>query len=237
MSDSATPSSPPGSSFHGIFQARKLQWVVMPCSRRSSWSLTSLALAGRIFTTSATWEVPRIPHVQGQLSWHSTTQEPHALQLENAPHTIVNSLYAATKTHRTAQRKPHKWFRLFHQLWRLIKISLQSAQDIVHIQKLLTHLLLLRFSPGVSRRRSLSVDAGIIRCLPWQYPLPCCCTSICSLCPEGPACSCWIVDSYEASREVTWRVWWRWQNCGNLSGERASHHILLQCDLASLLSS
>ena len=29
--------SPPGSSVHGIFQARILEWVAMPSSRESSW--------------------------------------------------------------------------------------------------------------------------------------------------------------------------------------------------------
>ena len=54
--------SPPGSSAHGILQARVLEWVAMPSSRGSSdpeiepESLTSPALAGRLFTTSATWE-------------------------------------------------------------------------------------------------------------------------------------------------------------------------------------
>ena len=54
--------SPPGSSVHGILQARTLEWVAMPSSRGSSdpeiepESLTSPALAGRLFTTSATWE-------------------------------------------------------------------------------------------------------------------------------------------------------------------------------------
>ena len=54
--------SPPGSSVHGILQARILEWVAMPSSKRSSWpgikptSLMSPALAGGFFTTSATWE-------------------------------------------------------------------------------------------------------------------------------------------------------------------------------------
>ena len=50
--------SPPGSSVHGILQARVLDWVVMPSSRGSSWSrdgtcvfLLSLALAGGFFTS------------------------------------------------------------------------------------------------------------------------------------------------------------------------------------------
>ena len=49
--------SPPGSSVHGILQARVLEWVAMPSSRGSSCprdrtaSLTSPALAGRFFST------------------------------------------------------------------------------------------------------------------------------------------------------------------------------------------
>ena len=45
--------SPPGSSVHGILQARILEWVAVPSSRES---LMSPALAGRFFTPSATWE-------------------------------------------------------------------------------------------------------------------------------------------------------------------------------------
>ena len=56
--------SPTVSSVHGILQARILEWVAMPFCRGSSQSRdrthvsTSLALAvfGRFFTTSATWE-------------------------------------------------------------------------------------------------------------------------------------------------------------------------------------
>ena len=55
--------SPPGSSVHGILQARILEWVAMP----SSVGLPDPgikpvshfpALAGGFFTTSATWEAP-----------------------------------------------------------------------------------------------------------------------------------------------------------------------------------
>ena len=62
--------SPPGSSVHGILQARILEYVSMPSSRGSSqsWDLSqswnryknkvliSPALIGRFFTTSASWE-------------------------------------------------------------------------------------------------------------------------------------------------------------------------------------
>ena len=49
----------PGSSVHGILQARTLEWVVMPSSGESShprdWTQVSL-IAGRFFTTWATRE-------------------------------------------------------------------------------------------------------------------------------------------------------------------------------------
>ena len=56
--------SPPGSSVHGIFQARTLEWVAMPSSRGSSLprdqsaSLMSPALACGFLTTRATREPP-----------------------------------------------------------------------------------------------------------------------------------------------------------------------------------
>ena len=56
--------SPPGSSVHGILQARVLEWA--PCSPPGDLpapgikpeSLRSPALASRFFTASATWEAP-----------------------------------------------------------------------------------------------------------------------------------------------------------------------------------
>ena len=56
--------SPPGSSVHGILQARILEWVAMPSSKESfqpgtePMSLMFPALAGRFFTTSTNWEAP-----------------------------------------------------------------------------------------------------------------------------------------------------------------------------------
>ena len=52
----------PGSSVHGVLQARMLDYVVMPSSRGSSRprdqavSFMSIALAGGFFTTRNTWE-------------------------------------------------------------------------------------------------------------------------------------------------------------------------------------
>ena len=44
----------PGSSIHGILQARILEWVALPSFKGSSWP--SPALAARLFNTSATCE-------------------------------------------------------------------------------------------------------------------------------------------------------------------------------------
>ena len=61
----------PGSSVHGILQARILEWVAMPSSRGSSlprdWTcVSSTSCIGRCFffffflTTSTTWEASRV---------------------------------------------------------------------------------------------------------------------------------------------------------------------------------
>ena len=56
--------SPPGSSVYGILQANILKWVPFPSPGDlldpgiEPMSLRSPALAGRFFTTSATWEAP-----------------------------------------------------------------------------------------------------------------------------------------------------------------------------------
>ena len=52
--------SPPGSSVHGILQARTLEWVRdLPNSGLMSPAYP--AMAGGFFTTSATWETPSLP--------------------------------------------------------------------------------------------------------------------------------------------------------------------------------
>ena len=58
----------PGSSVHGILQARVLEWVAMPSSRDSNLpnsgikpaSLMSPAFAGGFFTTRTTWEAQEL---------------------------------------------------------------------------------------------------------------------------------------------------------------------------------
>ena len=71
--------SPPGSSVHGILQARIQEWVAVPSSKGSSHrgikptSLMSPAMAGRLFITRATWEAQVMSHRQlGALGLHET---------------------------------------------------------------------------------------------------------------------------------------------------------------------
>ena len=59
--------SPPGSSIHGIFQARVLEWVAISFSRGSSWprGWTQVShIAGRCFTIWATREA-----LSGRKEW------------------------------------------------------------------------------------------------------------------------------------------------------------------------
>ena len=61
--------SPPGSSVHGIFQARILEWVTISFSRRSSWlrDWTQVScIVGRCFTVWATREVKPRQHIKKQ---------------------------------------------------------------------------------------------------------------------------------------------------------------------------
>ena len=71
--------SPPGTSVHGIFQARMLEWVALPSSKWSSRprDLTSPALAGSFFTTSATWET--LLNMNVSCSVMSDSLQPHEL--------------------------------------------------------------------------------------------------------------------------------------------------------------
>ena len=61
---SLTDCGPPGSSVHGIFQVKILEWLPLPTPGDLSNPgiepvfLTSPALASRLFTTSATQEAP-----------------------------------------------------------------------------------------------------------------------------------------------------------------------------------
>ena len=67
--------SPPGSSVHGVLQARILEWIIMPSSREGSQPrdrthiFMSPALAARFFTISTTWEATHCPPSPFNLVW------------------------------------------------------------------------------------------------------------------------------------------------------------------------
>ena len=88
---------PPGSSVHGILQARILEWIIMPSSRGSSqeWKPSSHmapALAGWFFITSATWEAQVNKQPRTRLrNIHSETDQPS--------HLSFSSSYTHTHTH------------------------------------------------------------------------------------------------------------------------------------------
>ena len=61
----------PGSSVHGILQAKILEWVTIPFSKESYWPRDQIQVscnAGRFFTIWATKEAP-IRHTTTEMEW------------------------------------------------------------------------------------------------------------------------------------------------------------------------
>ena len=73
----------PGSSVHGILQARTLEWIAMLSFRRFSWPreqtlISSVSCIGRrVLSTSPTWEAHRtqVPSMKEQVSFVSSLDE------------------------------------------------------------------------------------------------------------------------------------------------------------------
>ena len=67
----------PGSSVHGIFQARILEWVVISFSRRSSWPRDQTCvscIAGRFFITEPPRISPKVEETKRQERKRKMTQ-------------------------------------------------------------------------------------------------------------------------------------------------------------------
>ena len=63
----STDCSLPGSSVHGVFQARVLDWVAISCSRGSSWPRDRTqvsSIADRRFTVRTTREAQNVVELQ-----------------------------------------------------------------------------------------------------------------------------------------------------------------------------
>ena len=79
MSNSLPPMdrSPPGSSIHGILQARILEWVAMPSSRGSSlprdqtYNYYAFCIGRRVLYHRATWKAPIHTSITFQIQFSS----------------------------------------------------------------------------------------------------------------------------------------------------------------------
>ena len=82
--------SPPGSSVHGIFQARILEWVAISSSRGSSWPgdrtpiLRSPEMEGRFFITGTTWAAPRFNNLY-KISQLAASRAKTRIMIQHSP--------------------------------------------------------------------------------------------------------------------------------------------------------
>ena len=103
--------SPLGSSVHGILQIRILEWVAMPSSRGSSWSmdwimfLMSPALVRRFFTISATWEALDVP--EDSQTQHIENQSQHPCLQINFPFSVNNATSTWSPKRETGRHSEH----------------------------------------------------------------------------------------------------------------------------------
>ena len=94
--------SPPGSSVHGVLQARILEWVATLFFGGSSQtkdepaSVLSCALAGEFFTTNATWEAPHPRTNQHQKIYKQ--EMPERVWREGKPPTLLVGIDLDTAT-------------------------------------------------------------------------------------------------------------------------------------------
>ena len=73
----ATSWTLPGSSVHGILQARTQEWVAIPLSRGSSWPrdwIRVSCIAGRFFTIWATREAQSTLYPQANITWETDSK-------------------------------------------------------------------------------------------------------------------------------------------------------------------
>ena len=130
--------SPPGSSVLGILQARKLEWIAMPSSRGSSQprmepeSLTSPALTGGFFTTSATWEAHYIYYLQS----NNNGQERRGALTEGAWHPVPPPAPAAVSsqaldvTHKSPASRQAKGPPLYR-----VRMRIQKGNILIRVGK------------------------------------------------------------------------------------------------------
>ena len=123
--------SPPGSSVHGILQAKILEWVAVPSSRGSSPPRDQTCifyvscLAGWFFITSATWEAfwnGKNCHCDDWEQWFASSlaQGNYLWTFENYPHmaTVLETALILVKQPQVFLWKSLSWLQP-HRLYSL----------------------------------------------------------------------------------------------------------------------
>ena len=121
-----------GSSVHGIFQVRILEWVAISCSRRSSWprDWTRVScIIGRCFTNWATREVSRN---KAQQRNHKTTKG-RTLAIKPQDSLMIwgqgglmaswGSEPGSTWPSRVNRSRTDKWINMSAAYWVLVSLS------------------------------------------------------------------------------------------------------------------
>ena len=152
--------SPPGSSVHGILQARILEWVAISSSRGSFWPRKNPHVLCLLH-----WQVDSLPRChmgspENTLNLHNIVCQIYLKKKKKLSHAIRTHLYTTLKS---LYSTFHMSLTLFsaHRLW----------WDIV-----------LGFSPQPPHTPSLSIDSTwnqcFPKCVPWTtcFGITCCCS-------------------------------------------------------------
>ena len=138
--------SPPGSSVHGIFQARILEWGAMPSSRGSSWPRNrtrisvSPALAGEFFTNCHLGSIKF--GIFGQRNWWKKGTLPLQRQIK-----IEEENYHWSPALKSCLQS---W-------WTFLTLIIPIVPPLIHSQYLENFLY-------VQSRKRAGIQKGIIQC-------------------------------------------------------------------------
>ena len=105
--------SPPGSSVHGIHQARIQEWVAIPFSRTSSWSRDQTlvsCIAGRCFTI---WDTREAPDMSNYTSVITFFKSRCVKELEIKLNCNAKSFFSVKKTNKNKWKHQYllKYYR------------------------------------------------------------------------------------------------------------------------------
>ena len=152
---------PPGSSVHGILQARVLEWDAISFSRGSSWPRDGThvsGLAGRFFITEPPGKPVLCPRltISSLLVYYLENTDVLYLNLENSKirfSDLLSSKFFILKTSKLGSRKV-EWFQsAFEQLLKLLLIC--SISGKIQLCKRRSAFLVLPFITVWQRLRYL----------------------------------------------------------------------------------